>query len=309
MIADLIIRTAHNFARDDGPHMAAGVAYYAVFSLFPLGVVTITIASYVLDPSTIQMRLLDFIEDQLPGATTSEFVQTNVERLSAARGGLGAAALIGLFWTARAVFGAVHRVVNRAWKVTDQPTFFWNQVFQVLAAAVAIVLLGLSAVFGITGRLLARIDLLAALPWGAALHILPFLLMAPLLILIYKYVPNARVRWRPALAGGIAAAIALEATKQGFAFYLANLSHLDLVYGSIVTVVVVMLFFYLAALILVMGAELASEIGRTSAAGMLDLWGHLRPVRGGLASVQHRSSAASEGDASAKGVAFGRGGG
>jgi membrane protein len=288
---DLIVRTSRNFARDDGSHMAAGVAYYAVFSLFPLALVTITVASFVLDEATVHQRLHEFMDDQLPGSTASDFVRTNIERLSAARGAVGVVAIVALLWASRAVFGAVHRVVNRAWKTTPPREFFVNQVGQMLGAAVAAVLFTLSAVFGVTGRLLARIDLFSAVPWGTILTVAPFLLTTPVVIMIYKFVPDTRVQWRQALPAGLIVSVGLELTKLGFAYYLANLSYLDLVYGSIATVVVMMVFFYIASLILVWGAELGSEISRSSAAGMLGFRGRLRPVRGGLLSDQQRPGA------------------
>ena len=74
----------------------------------------------------------------------------------------------------------------------------------------------------------------------------------------------------------------------GFSFYLANISNLDLVYGSITTIVLLMLFLYLVSIILVWGAELSSEIRRTDEAGLLNIRKELRPIPGGLASAPHR---------------------
>ena len=61
----------------------------------------------------------------------------------------------------------------------------------------------------------------------------------------------------------------------------------DRVYGSISTVVVLMLWFYVVAVILVLGAEVASEYGRSRASGRLRFRGQWRPVPGGLAPVTH----------------------
>ena len=103
-------------------------------------------------------------------------------------------------------------------------------------------------------------------------------------------IPDAEVRWRDAILPGVLAAVALEVTKLAFSYYLSNLSRIDIVYGSIATVVVTMLFLYVVSVILVWCAELSSEIRRTDDAFMLNLRRGLRPVPGGLASVQHRPS-------------------
>ena len=110
------------------------------------------------------------------------------------------------------------------------------------------------------------------------------------MFLVYKIVPDTPVRWPDALPPAIMAGVAFEIVKAVFSYYLANLSNLDLVYGSITTIVALMLFLYIVALILVLGAELSSEISRTRKAGLLNIRGHLRPVAGGLRS--HMPSAA-----------------
>ena len=288
-VADILFRATLSFSRDDGSHMAAGVAYYAVFSLFPLTLASIALASFLLDDATIQQRLLEFLEEQLPGSSDSHFINDNVEALAHAHGAVGIVALVGFIWSGRAVFGAVHRVLNRAWKVSEPPHFILYQVGQVVAAVLVALLFTSSTVFGTAGRVLAGANVLFnPAPWETIFTVVPFFLGAILFIFLYKFVPDTKVRWREALWAGLVAGIAFEATRTGFAFYLANISNLDVVYGSLTTVVILMLFLYIVSVILVWGAELASEISRTDKAGMLDIRGHLRPVPGGLASVHHR---------------------
>lgn len=294
IIAGLIFRTFRNFSRDDGSHMAAGVAYYGVFSLFPLLLATVAIAGYVVSDPQTQQRLFDVLDGLLPGSGSTGFVQENIEAISAARGALGLFALAGLLWSARAVFGAVHRVVNRAWKVPEPQHFILFQLAQVGAAVAATVLFVGSAVLGTVGRTVAsQVDLLPVqVPWAALIAALTFSISTALFMFVYKFIPDAQVRWRDAVPAGLAAGVGFEVAKVAFAYYLATLSSLDLVYGSVTTIVVLMLFLYVVSLILVWGAELSSELKHTDEAGLLDIRGHLRPVAGGLASVPHRPSTA-----------------
>jgi membrane protein len=290
--ADLVFRAFRNFSRDDGSHMAAGVAYYAVFSMFPLVLATIAIAGYVLADSDVEQGLLKFLEEQLPGSGNSAFVRGNIETLANARGTFSILAMATLLWSGRAVFGAIHRVLNRAWKVTEPPHFLLYQLGQMAAAAGVVLLFVSSAVLGTVGRAIAaQTEVLPVhIPWETLFNIIPFVLSTVLFVTLYRVVPDTVVRWRDAVPAGVIAGMAFELTKVGFSYYLANLSSLDLVYGSVTTIVVLLLFLYVVALILVWGAELASEISRTSKAGMLDIKGHLVPIRGGLASVAHRGS-------------------
>ena len=292
-VAELVYRSLLRFSRDDGSHMAAGVAYYAIFSLFPLALAAIAVGSLVITPEEIEARVFDFLEQQLPGIGQREIIRGNIEALVQARGALGAVAIIALLWSGRAVFGAVHRVMNRAWGVHAAPHFLLYQVAQVAGAVTVAALFLASVMLGAVGRaIVAQTDLLldGALEVDTLVTVLPFLTTLVLLIVIYKVLPDASVRWRDAALAGVVASVLFEAAKILFAYYLGNLSTLDLVYGSVTTLVVLMLFIYVLAMVLVLGAELSSEYNRLSRAGLVVFRGHMRPVRGGLAPPAWREA-------------------
>lgn len=291
MVGDLIYRTSRNFSRDDGSHMAAGVAYYAMFSLFPLVLAIIAIASFFLDQATIQERVLDFLERELPGAGDSEVIQGNIQRLADARGALSIVAVLSLLWSGRAVFGAIHRVLNRAWQVTERPHFVLQQLLQAGSALGIAFMFLVATLAGTVGRALilgSEVLTGTGIPWDTLFNLMPYVVNTVFFSLVYRYVPDVHVRWRDALPAAFLAGSAFELAKIGFAFYLANLSALDLIYGSITTVVVLLLFLYVIGIILAMGAELCAELGRSWASGVLAIRGHWRPVRGGLAPITRR---------------------
>ena len=285
-VAELVYRSFLSFSRDDGSHMAAGVAYYSIFSLFPLALAVIAVGGLFVTPDQIEARVFDFLEVQLPGLGEGEVIRGNIEALVQARGALGAIAIVALLWSSRAVFGAVHRVMNRAWGVRETRHFLLYQVGQVAGAMAVVALFLASVMLGTVGRaIVARTDVLlnGQFQVGALVTVLPFLTTLALLLVIYKVLPDAAVRWRDAAVAAVAASVLFELSKALFAYYLGNLSALDLVYGSVTTVVALMLFLYVMSMVLVLGAELASEYNRLSRAGLLVFRGHMRPVRGGLA--------------------------
>ena len=285
-VAELVYRSFLSFSRDDGSHMAAGVAYYSIFSLFPLALAVIAVGGLFVTPEQIEARVFDFLEVQLPGLGEGEVIRGNIEALVQARGALGAIAIVALLWSSRAVFGAVHRVMNRAWGVRETRHFLLYQVGQVAGAMAVVALFLASVMLGTVGRaIVAQTDVLlnGQFQVGALVTVLPFLTTLALLLVIYKVLPDAAVRWRDAAVAAVAASVLFELSKALFAYYLGNLSALDLVYGSVTTVVALMLFLYVMSMVLVLGAELASEYNRLSRAGLLVFRGHMRPVRGGLA--------------------------
>ncbi len=283
---EMAIRVAYNFTRNDGAHMAAGLAYYAAFSLFPLVLGIIAVSGFFVNSGNVQNDILNFLDEQLPGIGDQEIIRNNISVLVDSRGAPGIIAIIALFWSGRAMFGAIHRVLNRAWRVRDRPHFLLYQLGQVgAAAAIGVVFFGTTAVGTIGRAIMADTNTLFGVefPWGPLLNVLHLAISISLFAVIYRFVPDAEVRWRDAILGAVVASGMFELTKIAFAAYLGNLSNLDLIYGSVTTMIALMLFLYVSATVLAIGAELSSEYNASCQKGLVTIRGRLRPVRGGLA--------------------------
>ena len=138
----LMIRTAQEVSDDDVSHMAAGVAYYALFSLFPLLLGLIAILSFFLESEEIQAKVIDLTGGFLPGSEL--LVQDNIDATVGVRGALGLFSVIGMIWAGSAIFGALNRSINRAWDIhTDRP-LYKGKTRQLLMALVVGILCALS---------------------------------------------------------------------------------------------------------------------------------------------------------------------
>ena len=277
--SSLFYRIIRGFFRDDGTHMAAGVAYYAVFSLFPLMLGSIALAGFFFDSTEAQKPLIDFASEQIPGA--SNLIRDNLEGLVQARGTIGIVSIVGLFWSGRAVLGAVHRVINRAWGVQD-PSHFWVQQLSQLGVAIGVgTVFILSVALGIAGRIITGTDLandsfLFQFGWRLLVNTLPLLLGIGLFGYMYRYVTDVKVTWKTALPGAILAGVLFEFAKLGFVIYIDNFSSFDRVYGGISAVIVLMVWFYVVSIILVIGAETSSEFNKAKLSGELILRDQLK---------------------------------
>ena len=104
---------------------------------------------------------------------------------------------------------------------------------------------------------------------GALLYLLGFGGEVFLLTSLYMVMPVGRPSWRHALIGGITAAVLWEVTRRLLIWYLATLSQVSLVYGSLTTAIVVLLSLELGATLLLLGGQVIAEYERIepSAAG------------------------------------------
>ena len=264
----LVGRTFREMSADDATHMAAGVAYYALFSLFPLLLGMIAILSFFQEPQEIQTRITDFAGDYLPGS--EELVDSNVDAVLRFRGALGAFAIVGLLWSGSAIFGAVTRAVNRAWDVHVDRPFFISKPRQMAMALGVGILFALSLSAATFARFVggaADVDLpvVGSLVHGIVVVLLQgssLLLMVLIFLFVYKFLPNTKTYWRYIWPGAVLAAVLFELAKNLFIIYLSGFASFENVYGSLTPVIVLLLWTYVSSFILILGAEVSSEYGR-----------------------------------------------
>ena len=267
-VVELAVRTAKELSEDDVSHMAAGVAYYALFSIFPLLLGLIAVMGFFLEPDQVEARVQDMTSGFLPGS--EQLVADNISAVIGFRGALGVFSLLGLLWSGSAMFGALNRAINRAWDIhTDRPIYI-NKPRQLLMAmsvgALFTISLSSAAVVR-TSEDLERLDipvlsLFAHTAGQIALQVISLSLMIVIFLMIYKFMPNTKTYWKYVWPGAITGALLFELAKNLFIVYLGRWASYQNVYGSIAPVIVLLLWAYVSSLILLLGAEIASEYER-----------------------------------------------
>ena len=255
---------------DDAAHLSAGVAYYSVFSVFPLLLGLLAISGTVFTSITLQEQFLDYVTESMPGS--KEFVTTNIEELVRFRGALGIGAILGLLWSGSSAFGAMSRAINRAWDVDkDRPFYVAKTLHIIIALGVGILFL-LSSFASVAIELLSNYSRDLGLPGheffldfglgNLMLKAVPWAITLAVFLLLYRFVPNCKTYWRYVWTGAVVAAILFEASKGIFMWYLVNVANYELIYGSVASMMVLMSWAYVSAFILILGAEISSEYGR-----------------------------------------------
>lgn len=260
---ELVIRTIKSLGPDDASHLAAGVAYYSLLSLFPLILGLIALLGLFLPAESIHNAISDFIATNFPGSI--DFVESNIQQIIDQRGTLGLLSLVLLLVSGSAMFGAVSRAINRAWDIPfEQDLPFYKRKPRDFAMTLGVGLLlilsiGITAVFTI----LSDTDVSwmnIAITIGAELFAI--LLSLIIFLLLYKYIPHTKTSWRYIWPGAVLAAMLFEITKSLFTIYLHRFVDYEQVYGSVGSVITLLVWVYVCAFILILGAEFSSEYGR-----------------------------------------------
>jgi membrane protein len=96
--------------------------------------------------------------------------------------------------------------------------------------------------------------------WYSASNLVPPVLEAAALMLLYKLVPNTAVRWREAAVGAIVAVVSIELLKSGFSYYIQTWSSYRTIYGALATIPIFLLWMYISWGAVLLGALVAAAL-------------------------------------------------
>lgn len=255
----LLVQAVREASQDHAKDLAAAIAFWAFFSVFPLLIGILSLAGYFLQSSELQARIYEVMTDVLPGSAS--LVRDNLEAVVQHRGTMSWVGIGGLLWTASKGFGAITRAVNRALGAKRTHHFLLSKVrYFFMAVAVSVLMITSIAItlaleIVLEPSFLTRFGLEAVEVSRLKSWLLSFLLIFLTFALIYKLAPYVEVRWRQVLPGALLAAALFELVKTAFMLYLDRVADFEAVYGSLSSIIVLLLWLYLSALILVYGAE------------------------------------------------------
>jgi membrane protein len=262
---DVTLGAAQDWWEDNCLRLAASLAYYTALSLAPLVLLIVGVVGVVLDRQQVATHLAAQLES-LMGPAGRELVNSILTTSSPEGGTL--ATVIGLatlFIGATAVFGELQTTMNLIWEVQPAPT---NGVWAGIWAWLRERVFSLAIVFALAFLLLVSLVISAALAgaaaffWGPEQTLLSRLLelavsLAVLTLgfaLLFKYVPDAEVRWRDVWLGGVVTAALFTLGKTAIGYYLGQAS-VGSAYGAAGSMVVLLVWVYYSALIVFFGAE------------------------------------------------------
>jgi membrane protein len=273
-LSTLASRTAGEFKRDHCSHLAAGIAYYALFAIFPLLVFIAGMTGLFVRDADAEREVVDAILDSLPVEEDDSRadVQEAVHELAGGSSGLvGLAGLVVTAWSASALFGAVRRSINIAYDVEAyRPAIQQKLVDLGLVAGVGLFFALSIALTGLVAFARDAAGDVPGLEWAADRRIAWALLGVGIstslsfvaFFVLYWWVPAMSVRPGDACVGAGVAAVLFEVAKAGFSLYLRNFGNYDVVFGTIGAAAGLLIWVYVSANILLLGAELASEYPR-----------------------------------------------
>ena len=244
------------FGDDRASQLAALIAYYGFFSLFPLLLVFATVAAFVIEGNPeLQRRLIDSVLDQFPvvGTEIGETIDESIKQLSGSPVAL-TIGIVGALWTGTAVVAAAQQAMDDIWDVprVDRPGLLGRMMRAFLLLFVFGASLVLSTFLAGTGT-----------ETGWAVMLLRVISIAGLLLVsvgvfafAFRVLTAATITWRQVLPGAIVAAIGWTVLLMvGRWVVERQIGQASAIYGFFATVIGLLAWIYLAAQLFLLAGE------------------------------------------------------
>jgi membrane protein len=259
----VVTATIRGYVDDNCPTYAAAIAYYALFSIVPLGLITLSVFGLFAD----RRAIVDWVFEQIPLQETADVrasvdeIVRRAQQFSVASLGLGVAFLV---WSSSGIFGAVRNGLNATAHERGVRPFWWGKVIDVLLVAAVGALVTLSVGATAVARVVVGwADGVGPFPFDRGLMIeLVGLGLAPavtlvMFLVVYRVTPAVRPAWRDALAGALLATLLFELAKNLVALVIAqsNFWRDTAIYAGFGWALAFLLWMYINGSILLLGAE------------------------------------------------------
>jgi membrane protein len=271
---EILRRTFSEAFKDNCLGMAAQLAYYFFFALFPTLLVLLALAQYIIEPDTI-LQMFELLRGFAPPEALRLIIDQIVKLRATDPGGILTIGVLTALWSSSAAMTAIIDTLNRAYDIQEGRPWWMVRLTAIgltVGVALFIILSFTLILFGPTAAEwiadTTRLGTAFEWAWKILQWPLVFAFVATAMAIVYYFAPDAEQDWVWLTPGSVLATALWLLSSLGFKYYVANWGNYDAeTYGAIGGVMVLMLWFYLSGLVILIGAEMNAEIEHASPHG------------------------------------------
>ena len=263
-------RVLKAFKKNQGLLLAGAVAYYALLSIVPLLILSVIALSHVVDQAELLLTIGRYLEWLMPGQ--SKAISGELANFLEHREVVGWVLLGTMLFFSSLAFTVLENAMSVIFlhRIAIRKRRYWISVLLPYAyilslgfglLVVTLVSASLQGMGENSVHVLGRDFSLSGVS-GILLYLLGLAGEIFVLTSVYMVMPVGRLSWQHALGGGVTAALLWEITRHILVWYFSTLSQVNVVYGSLTTAIVVLLSLEIAAMLLLLGAQVISEYER-----------------------------------------------
>ena len=265
-------RTFQAMISDNVLSRAAEMGYYFLFALFPTLICASSILGMVAQQAShIYDSLLRYLALVVPSGAYDMVMQTFNQTAAASSGGKITLGLVVALWSASVGFASIQDGMNTAYKVRESRPYWKARGGAILVTLLLAVIVTVNLGILLGGDFISRTIYARIWHHGLAsgtvliVHIIQWIIVCALLLLqfstIYYFAPDLKAkRWHWVTPGAVIAIVGWVISSLGLRLYLHYFNSFTVTYGSLGAVIVLLTWFYITGLMLLLGAEINSEI-------------------------------------------------
>ncbi len=268
---ELLKLTLTEWTNDNAFELSAALAFYTIFSVAPVLLIAVGVASFFLAPDTATDQIVGEMEKMI-GAQGANAVRQVIESSRGFGKGLWAVSvgIVTLIMGATAVFGELQSALNHIWDVRATPdrgvimSFIVDRLrsFSIAICVGFLLLVSLVISAVISGLQNYLNNWLPGIPCVAS-----FFVVAVLFAMIYKFLPDVVISWKDVWIGAAVTALLFTAGKYLIGIYLGQTATAS-AFGAAGSLVVLLFWVYYSALISFLGAEFTQVYARRYGPGI-----------------------------------------
>ena len=252
---------------DDRIHRdGAQVAFFAMLSFVPLALLMVAAFGLAFDDADVRTRIVKTVFENIPlsAERDRDRLEATVSDALERAGSIGPFSLLLLIAAGSGVMGALRHTINEAWDIHDRPPLLRRKALDLALISGATIVLACSLAVTATRKAAEVLDdeegggpIAALLDFvGDAL---PFVFTGAVILFLYCVLPMQRQRPKDVWPGVVVAVLLLALLREGLELYFEHLADFGALYGSLGALMALLLFVYASAMVLLFGAEFASE--------------------------------------------------
>ena len=267
-LSQLVQETVSEFIEDRAPRLGAALAFYTTFAVAPLLVISVAVASLFFRANAVQGQLkhelVGLVGEDIAGGIEAMIATTSEEKhVGLVSSLLGVAALL---FGATGVFLELKDSMNTIWGVEVKPSRGPGILIKdrVLSFVMVLVIGFLLLASMVLSTILSSIGRWMVIPNPSARitdFFISLIVITLLIMLIFKYLPDAKIRWSDVWIGALVTALLFKLGKYLIGLYLRYAANSS-AYGAAGSLVVFLLWTFYSAQILFFGAEFTQVYAR-----------------------------------------------
>lgn len=245
----------------DGVEHSGYMSFMVLLSIFPFLVFFIAITSFF-GASELGQNFINLITENTP-ENTIDIIKNRIKELNAAPPQqLMTLAILGSIWTASSFVECLRTILNRVYEIKSPPPYLHRRVLSIIQFfIISILITFLMLLLIIIPIIIERLPIIAQMIKGyeSVLYFTKYILIVFSLFCgassLYYIIPNTKIKFKHVVPGALITVALWMLSGYFLSKYIIYYTQLNMIYGSLGSIIITLLFFYIINMIFIYGAE------------------------------------------------------